>query len=205
MVWRWIDLTGVDYDSTARPGTRGPPTRSVQPESDSRSAAGASDDPRWWSWVQVQRPAERRSRTIESERNMASPIHRSMKSHGREKRCKSPSCPINPTPDIAVLGYGAPAHTRADPFVTTVVGILWRRKGDGNKEEMVRNRTRRWRQINSLSIPWWTRSGNLLTVFQDRSRVLLSFFGGGRMQKKCWRYFLFQFDFFRDHLSILNF
>lgn len=107
-----------------------------------------------------------------------------MKSHGREKRCKSPSCPINPTPDIAVLGYGAPAHTRADPFVTTVVGILWRRKGDGNKEEMVRNRTRRWRQINSLSIPWWTRSGNLLTVFQDRSRVLLSFFGGGRMQKK---------------------
>lgn len=46
-VWGWIDLTGVDYDSTARPGTRGPPTRSVQPESDSRSAAGASDDPRW--------------------------------------------------------------------------------------------------------------------------------------------------------------
>lgn len=33
----------VDYDSAARSAMRGPPTRFVEPESDSHSAAGASD------------------------------------------------------------------------------------------------------------------------------------------------------------------
>lgn len=73
--------------------------------------------------------------------------------HGREKRCKSPSCPINPTPDIAVLGY-VRLHIRARILFRCYHHRSWdpvseergkkgtKRKRRGNREAC-RNRTRR--------------------------------------------------------------
>lgn len=145
---------------------RGPPTRFVEPESDSHSAAGASDVSRLRD--RGCRCSERATGRTESvptttEKKIENDGKRAEhgppydpaihEAHGREKRCKSPSCPINPTPDIAVLGY-VRLHIRARILFRCYHHRSWdpvseergkkgtKRKRRGNREAC-RNRTRR--------------------------------------------------------------